>query len=119
VSAVVLPEKVNLRVAVNGAAMFEYLTIGRMNGHTLRVLQVENRTLDFHTHETSDELFYVMEGAFSIEFEEGAVSLNAGDMLIIPKGIRHRPVVTECVKCLLIELDGTLDAGNTGGGIVT
>ena len=63
---------------------------------------------------TSDELFYVIEGSFAIEFEDGLVSLSQGDMIVVPKGTLHRPVCTELVKCLLIELDGTLNDANTG-----
>ena len=111
-------EKVNLLQAANSAGLFEYLDVGNLNGHSLSVLQAEDRTLDFHTHEHSDELFYVIEGQFDIELEESLVSLKQGDLLIIPQGMRHRPVVTSRVKCLLIELDGTLNAGNTGGAVV-
>ena len=110
-------EKVNLLQAANSTALFEYLNIGHFNGHALSVLQAENRTLDFHAHEHSDELFYVIEGQFDIELGDGLIPLGPGDLLIIPKGTRHRPVVTSRVKCLLIELEGTLDAGNTGGMI--
>ena len=108
-------EKVNLLQAANSAGLFEYLNVGQINGHTLSVLQAENRTLDFHVHEQSDELFYVIEGKFAIELEDGLVPLAQGDMLIVPKGTRHRPVVTSLTKGLLMELNGTLDAGNTGG----
>ena len=110
-------EKVNLLQAANGAGLFEYLNVGQLNGHTLSILQAENRTLDFHVHEQSDELFYVIEGQFDIELEDGLVPLVQGDLLIVPKGTLHRPVVTSRVKCLLMELDGTLDAGNTGGAL--
>ena len=96
-------------------SLFQYLEIGRLNNHVLSVLQAENRTLDFHIHERSDELFYVLEGSFEIELDDGFVRLSQGDMLIIPKGTRHRPVVKELVKCMLMETDGTLNAGNTGG----
>ncbi|MDR2686979.1 MAG: cupin domain-containing protein [Oscillospiraceae bacterium] len=81
------------------------------------MLQAEDRTLDFHAHERSDELFYVIEGQFAMELDDGFVPLAQGDMLIIPKGSRHRPVVTSRVKCLLMELEGALNAGNTGGFI--
>lgn len=103
----------NAADAVDG--LFQYLRIGSLNGHMLHVLQAENRTLDFHVHPQSDELFYCIEGAFSIELDDGTVPLSAGDMLIIPKGLRHRPVCKALVKCLLIELEGTLDDSNTGG----
>jgi mannose-6-phosphate isomerase-like protein (cupin superfamily) len=108
-------QKTNLREKVNSAALFQYLEIGRLNNHTLNVVQVENRTLDFHCHENSDELFYVIEGTFELEFEDDLITMNQGDMLIVPKGVRHRPVCKSLVKCLLIELDGTLNESNTGG----
>ena len=111
-------EKVNLAHVANSAGLFEYLNIGQLNGHALSVLQAEDRTLDFHAHEHSDELFYVIEGQFAIELDDGLVPLAQGDLLIIPKGTRHRPVVTARVKCLLMELEGTLNAGNTGGSYV-
>jgi mannose-6-phosphate isomerase-like protein (cupin superfamily) len=108
--------KVNLSEQADSVSgLFEYLQVGRLNDHVLNVLQAENRTLGFHIHEHSDELFYVIEGAFELEFDDGLVPLSQGDMLIIPKGTRHRPVVRELVKCLLIELGGTLTAENTGG----
>jgi mannose-6-phosphate isomerase-like protein (cupin superfamily) len=106
---------INLLAHVNKAKLGEYLSVGHLNGQMLNVLQVENRTLDFHIHEQSDELFYCIEGAFEIELDEGLAAVKQGDLIIIPKGTRHRPVVKELVKCLLIELDGTLTADNTGG----
>jgi mannose-6-phosphate isomerase-like protein (cupin superfamily) len=109
-------EKVNLQNAVDSVSeLFQYLEVGRLNGHVLNVVQVENRTLDFHVHEKSDELFYVIEGTFEIELNDGIIPMKQGDMIIIPKGIRHRPICKSLVKCLLIELDGTLNKENTGG----
>ena len=50
--------KVNLLAAANAVqGLYRYDKVGRLNGHVLSVVQVENRTLDFHVHEQSDELF--------------------------------------------------------------
>ena len=107
---------VNLLNAVNRVpGLFQYLEVGRLNDHTLNVLQAENRTLDFHVHEDSDEMFLVIEGAMAIEFDDGRRELGPGDFLIVPRGTRHRPVCAGLVKCLLIEKAGTLTADNTGG----
>ncbi len=109
-------EKVNLVEKANSITeLFTYLKVGQLNNHVLNVLQAENRTLDFHVHEESDEMFYVIEGTMQIEFEDGLVELFTGDLIIVPKGIRHRPVCKSLVKCLLIETDGTLNKENTGG----
>ena len=49
-------EKVNLKEKADSAQeLFSYLKVGQLNNHTLNVLQAENRTLDFHIHEQSDE----------------------------------------------------------------
>ncbi|MDD4492731.1 MAG: cupin domain-containing protein [Eubacteriales bacterium] len=109
-------DKINLSEKVDSVSgLFEYLRIGTMNDHMLNVLQSENRTLDFHIHESSDEMFYCIEGEFDIEFEDGMTHLCAGELIIIPKGTKHRPVCKGLVKCLLIEVDGTLNKDNTGG----
>jgi mannose-6-phosphate isomerase-like protein (cupin superfamily) len=109
-------EKLNLKEQVNSVStLFSYLKIGRLNNHVLNVLQAENRTLDFHIHEQSDELFYCIEGEFDIEFENDSMHLREGDFVIIPKGTLHRPVCKKLVKCLLIEAEGTLSKENTGG----
>jgi mannose-6-phosphate isomerase-like protein (cupin superfamily) len=80
----------------------------------LSVVQVENRTLDFHVHEKSDELFYVIEGSFQLELEDGLLTLNEGEFVIVPKGTKHRPVVKSLTKFLMIELEGTLNKENSG-----
>lgn len=109
-------KKVNLKEEVNAVqGMFGYKRVGKLNDHMLNVLQAENRTLDFHIHENSDEMFYCIEGEFDIEFEDGSTHLCEGDFIIIPKGTKHRPICKELVKCLLIEVDGTLNKENTGG----
>ena len=108
--------KVNLKETVDSSnELFQYLNIGNLNDHVLNVLKAENRTLDFHIHDNSDELFYVIEGTFDIELENKTIKMEKGDLIIIPKGIKHRPICKSLVKCLLIELDETLNKENTGG----
>ena len=108
-------EKVNLKKAVKSAdKLYVYEKVGRLNGHVLSVVNVENRTLDFHVHEKSDELFYVIEGSFHIETQDGLLQVNEGEFVIVPKGVLHRPVVKELTRFLMIELDGTLNKENSG-----
>ena len=109
-------EKTNLKEKASSVSeLFKYLRVGTLNNHMLSVLKAENRTLEFHVHEQSDEMFYCIEGEFDIEFDDGLTHLAEGDFIIVPKGTRHRPVCKSLVKCLLIELDGTLNKTNTGG----
>jgi len=107
--------KVNLKSAVDAVEkLYTYDKVGRLNGHVLSVVKVEHRTLDFHVHEGSDELFYVIEGSFDLETEEGRINVEEGEFVIVPKGIRHRPVVKTLTKFLMMELNGTLNKENSG-----
>lgn len=108
-------KKINLKSAVNSVdKLYVYDKIGQLNGHVLSVVNVENRTLDFHVHEGSDELFYVIEGSFYLETDQGSIEVNEGEFIIVPKGIRHRPIVKSLSRFLMIELEGTLNKENSG-----
>ncbi len=80
----------------------------------MSVVNVENETFDFHVHEQSDELFYMNEGYFHLNTDEGLIKVEAGEFIVVPKGKRHRPVVNKISWFLLIEPDGTLNRENSG-----
>jgi Mannose-6-phosphate isomerase len=108
-------KKVNLKASADAIEkLYIYDKVGRLNGHVLSVVNVENRTLDFHVHEKSDELFYVIEGSFHLETDEGLIKVDEGEFIIVPKGTSHRPVVNTLTKFLMIELEGTLNKENSG-----
>lgn len=110
-------QKINLQAAADAiGTLYEYEKVGKLNGHELSIVNVENRTLDFHVHKESDELFYVIDGCFHLETEVDLTMLNTGEMIIVPKGVKHRPVVKELTKFLMIELAGTLNKANSGDG---
>lgn len=94
--------------------LYTYKKVGVLNENSLSIVRVESRTLDFHVHENSDELFYVIEGSFYLETQGEKTKVNAGELIIVPKGIKHRPVVNELTKFLMIELSGTLNKENSG-----
>lgn len=104
-----------LTCAANAKNLYEYAQIGTFNDHMMTVVAVADRTLDFHVHEDSDEMFVILEGRMGLEFKDGIVDLGVGDFIIVPKGTYHRPVCTELVKCLLVERKGTLNDENSGG----
>jgi len=104
-----------LSCAKNAAELYEYTKIGGFNDHMMTVVYVADRTLDFHVHEDSDEMFVVLEGRMKLEFDDGLAELEPGDFIVVPKGTRHRPVCTAPVKCLLVEKDGTLNDASSGG----
>ena len=88
--------------------------IAEMNDYQFKLVKLEG---DFvlHDHPDTDETFIVIEGALRIDFRDGAVNLNAGEMYVVPKGVVHKPYAEREVKLLLIEPRGVINTGETGG----
>ena len=76
--------------------------IGQLNGQDVKLAKLEGEFV-WHDHKNEDELFYIIEGTLSIEFRDKMVTLEEGEMLIIPKGIEHKPIAKEEVWVLLVE----------------
>ena len=47
--------------------LFEYMTIAKMNGHVFTLVKVKDRTLEFHTHQDSDEVFFIVDGDIQVK----------------------------------------------------
>lgn len=87
--------------------------VASLNGQYLKVAKVKGEFV-WHHHEHEDELFLVLRGRLMIEFEEGDRWLGPGDFLVVPKGVRHRPVAAEEVWIALFEPAAT---EHTGGSV--
>ena len=77
----------------------------------VKVARVQG-TLAWHSHDDEDELFLVLRGQLCIEMEAGTVVLNAGDLYVVPKGVRHNPVAADECHILLIERKSTQHTGD-------
>ena len=85
--------------------------VGELNGQQVKVSKFKGAFL-WHQHEHEDEMFLVHRGTFRMEFRDRVVELSAGDFLIVPRGVEHRPVADEEVEVVLFEPAGTLNTGN-------
>jgi mannose-6-phosphate isomerase-like protein (cupin superfamily) len=65
----------------------------------------------WHSHAEEDELFYVVAGELTLHFENGAVTLNPGELLVVPKGVRHKPEAPAETWVMLIEPTSTVNTG--------
>ena len=85
--------------------------VARYNDHEVRLVRVEGEFI-WHSHVDTDELFLILDGELDMEFRDRTVTLQAGEMIVVPKGTEHRPCARKGeVKLLLID---PKDMPNTG-----
>ncbi len=88
--------------------------IAELNGQHVKLGKFQGEFV-WHKHDEEDELFYVLEGNFRMEFRDRTVQVNKGEILVVPRGVEHRPVADEEVSVMLFEPAGTLNTGDTEG----
>ena len=67
----------------------------------------------FNKHDETDDFFLVLDGEVTMEYEaHDPVRFGPGEIVIVPKGVVHRPRAEEEVKVLLIEPKGEPNCGD-------
>ena len=85
--------------------------IGELNGQQVKLAKFQGPFV-WHHHENEDELFLVHRGHFRLELRDRVLELGPGELVIVPRGVEHRPVADEEVEVLLFEPATTLNTGN-------
>ncbi len=78
-----------------------YVKVAKLLGHFV-----------WHDHQDEDEMFLILQGTLIIELRDKQVTLNTGDIYVIPKGIEHNPIAEEECLIMLFEKKSTLHTGN-------
>jgi mannose-6-phosphate isomerase-like protein (cupin superfamily) len=91
--------------------LHSYKIIAQMNDYYFKIVKAK-REFIWHSHSETDETFVVIEGNLRIDLKNKTLNLEKGDMVVIPKGVEHKPLCeTEC-HLLLIEPVKTLNTGD-------
>ena len=85
--------------------------IASYNDNDVMVVKVLGEFI-WHKHDETDDFFLVLKGSLDIELRDRTVTLKAGELFVVPKGVEHRPVAREEVHLLLIEPRGTPNTGD-------
>jgi mannose-6-phosphate isomerase-like protein (cupin superfamily) len=111
--------KVNVREKLElFSDYFNPRVVGRVNDTAVKLVKFQGEFV-WHSHEFEDEMFFVMNGSFEMHFRGEVVKLEAGEFLIVPKGVEHKPVAAQEVSIMLIEPVGTLNTGNAAANELT
>ena len=90
--------------------------IAEMNDYQFKLVKIEGEFV-WHEHPDTDEVFIVIEGTMNIEFEDRTIELREGEMLVVPKGVRHKPYAEEECKVMLVEPRGVVNTGDAEGNL--
>ncbi len=88
--------------------------VAEVNDYQFKIARVEGEFV-WHAHEDTDEAFLVLEGELRIDLPRGSVTLGPGELYVIPRGVRHRPVAERETKLMLVEPRGVVNTGDAGG----
>jgi mannose-6-phosphate isomerase-like protein (cupin superfamily) len=113
------PEKVNL--AQKLALLDEHWSpkiVAELNGQHVKLVKLLGE-FSWHHHDEEDELFFVLEGRFRMKFRDRDVWLEAGEMIVVPRCVEHRPVAEEEACVMLFEPASTLNTGNVRNELTT
>lgn len=89
----------------------EYKLIAELNDYQFKLVKAQ-REFVLHTHDETDEMFYVVEGEMKLQIEDEVFELNQGELIVVPRGALHKPICeTECT-IMLVEPKTTVNTGN-------
>jgi len=88
--------------------------VAAVNDFLVKLVRLEGEFV-WHAHEVEDELFLVLYGRLHMQFRDGEVVLEPGELIVVPHGVEHRPVAEGEVHVLLLEPQSTVNTGTAGG----
>jgi mannose-6-phosphate isomerase-like protein (cupin superfamily) len=106
-------EKINISDKFGKLPAGDYAVgvIAKMNDYEFKIVKFKGDFL-WHSHPDTDETFIIIEGTLVMNFKDRKVEVHAGEMIVIPKGVEHKPSSENGYKALLIEPEGVPNTGN-------
>jgi mannose-6-phosphate isomerase-like protein (cupin superfamily) len=108
-----ISKKINFSEKFGKLSTVDYAVgvIAKMNNYEFKIVKFKG---DFvcHSHPETDETFIVIEGTLVMNFHDRKEEVHAGEMIVIPKGIAHKPSSVNGYKALLIEPEGVSNTGD-------
>ena len=88
--------------------------IAQMNDYHFKIVKIQGEFV-WHRHAETDEVFIVLDGELVIHLRDGDVTLRAGEIFVVPRGVEHKPEAKAECRMMLVEPAGTPNTGDAGG----
>ncbi len=108
-----IPSKINIADKFSKLPDEDYSVriVAKMNNYEFKIVKFKGEFV-WHSHPDTDETFIILKGKMLMHFREKVVEVSAGEMIVIPKGVEHKPASEEGYEMLLIEPEGVPNTGN-------
>ena len=106
-------EKINLSEKFGKLPVGDYAVrlVAKMNNYDFKIVKFKGDFI-WHSHTETDETFIIMEGTLVMSFRDRKVEVCAGEMIVIPKGVEHKPSSENGYRAILIEPEGVSNTGD-------
>ncbi|MBW1779869.1 MAG: cupin domain-containing protein [Deltaproteobacteria bacterium] len=107
------PSKINFMEKFSRLPNEDYSVriIAMMNNYEFKIVKFKGEFI-WHSHADTDETFIILDGQMKLHLRDKVIDLNAGEMIVVPKGIEHKPASENGYKALLIEPAGVPNTGD-------
>ena len=85
--------------------------IAEMNDYQFKLVKIKDDFI-WHKHDDTDEVFIVLDGSIFIEFEDETIQIDEGEMIVVRKGVKHKPYAKVEAKIMLVEPSGVVNTGD-------
>ena len=90
--------------------------ISEMNNYQFKLVKIKGEFIK-HNHSDTDGVFIVLKGSMKIEFDSEIIEINEGEMIVVPKGVDHKPTSEKECQIMLVEPKGILNTSNVKGDL--
>ena len=111
-------DKINLSEKFGKLPAGDYAVriVARMNNYDFKIVKFKGDFI-WHNHPETDETFIIMEGTLVMSFRDRTVEVRAGEMIVIPRGVEHKPSSENGYRAILIEPEGVSNTGDVKSDI--
>ncbi len=112
-------EKVNLteKLRLIGEHWKPHL-VAELDDYEIKLVRIKGDFV-WHKHDEEDELFLVIKGGFRMDFRDRQVEVGEGELIVVPKGIEHKPFAEQECQVMLLERRGVINTGDAPAGELT
>lgn len=85
--------------------------IAELNSQYVKLAKIRDEFV-WHKHENEDELFMLVEGEMEMHYRDRVERVKEGEIIVVPRGVEHKPVAINGASILLFEPKTTLNTGD-------